>query len=323
MDKNQQDPEKSLTWPNHVLHLTRKNVEKTPRTLCIGLIYSLLSGKDWSSVKQDRMQSSFTTHSSAYCIPKVVVMGIWKNHVRESKSVSPQPPPKISFKNNWMKELGFRSCWKQQRYPTNPTKTKNPIIKNGGPVGEQPAGSFTQEIGKDVLFGREGTQNSRTERLVDGPTSIQSCVPESVELVEKDEDAGENVDADQTRTVSSVSGQSFTQLEEINIVLQSARIVTCSCGRSRKSPRSRAREENRQTSSSRSTSSRLAAEQRLKPIQQLFESDDPWNGQCKGIRVVRNNTKSAMFSMSSPLESRSDLLHLRTVLGWKRIQKKV
>ena len=84
---------------------------------------------------------------------------------------------------------------------------------------EQPSGSFTQEIGKDVLFGREST-NSRTERLVDGPPSSQSCVPVSVELVNKDEDADENVDADQTRTVRPVSGQPtgvFTQLEEIDI----------------------------------------------------------------------------------------------------------
>ena len=50
----------------------------------------------------------------------------------------------------------------------------------------------------------------------DGPTSIQSCVPVSVELADKD-DADENVDADQTRTVRPVSGQSFTQLEEIDI----------------------------------------------------------------------------------------------------------
>ena len=82
------------------------------------------------------------------------------------------------------------------------------------PVGEQPAGSFTQEIGKDVLFGREGTKHSRKVRLVDGPTSIQSRVPVSVELVDKDEDADENVDEDETRTGRPVSGQSFTQLEE-------------------------------------------------------------------------------------------------------------
>ena len=37
---------------------------------------------------------------------------------------------------------------------------------------------------------------------------------------------------------------------------------------------------------------------------------------------MRNNSESATFTMSSLLESRSDLLHLRTPLGWKRIQPK-
>ena len=48
----------------------------------------------------------------------------------------------------------------------------------------------------------------------------QSCVPVSVEHVDKDKDADENVDADQTRTGRPVSGQPiglFTQLEEIDI----------------------------------------------------------------------------------------------------------
>ena len=34
---------------------------------------------------------------------------------------------------------------------------------------------------------------------MDGPPSSQSCVPVSVELVDKDEDADENVDADQNK----------------------------------------------------------------------------------------------------------------------------
>ena len=37
--------------------------------------------------------------------------------------------------------------------------------------------------------------------------------------------------------------------------------------------------------------------------------------EARVIRVMRNNSKTAMFSLSSLLESRSDLLHLRTVLG--------
>ena len=58
------------------------------------------------------------------------------------------------------------------------------------------------------------------------------------------------------------------------------------------------------------------------PFSNNFEGDDPWIGQCRVIRVVRNNTGSATPPMSSLLESRNCLLHLRIVLGWKRIQKK-
>ena len=72
-------------------------------------------------------------------------------------------------------------------------KTKNPIVRTGRPVkSEQPPGLLTQEIGKGVLFGCKST-NSRTER------PVKSCVPVSVERLDKDKDADENVDTDQTR----------------------------------------------------------------------------------------------------------------------------
>ena len=41
----------------------------------------------------------------AYCIPKVVVMESGEI-IYEKVYVSPRSPPKISFKDNWMKELG-------------------------------------------------------------------------------------------------------------------------------------------------------------------------------------------------------------------------
>ena len=41
-----------------------------------------------------------------------------------------------------------------------------------------------------------------------GPPSSQSCVPVSVEFVDKDEDADDNVDEDQTRMERPESGQS-------------------------------------------------------------------------------------------------------------------
>ena len=78
---------------------------------------------------------------------------------------------------------------------------------------EQPSGLLTQEIEKDVLFGCEST-NVSTVR------PVKNCVPVSVERLDTDKDADENVDADQISTGRPVSGQSiglFTQLEEIDI----------------------------------------------------------------------------------------------------------
>ena len=99
--------------------------------------------------------------------------------------MSPRLRPKISFKDNWMKELDSEAAGSSKDSQRIQPKPKTQLSRTVRPVGEQP---FTQ-----------------------------SCVPVSVELVDKDEDADENVDADQTRTVRPVSGQSFTRLEEIDI----------------------------------------------------------------------------------------------------------
>ena len=79
---------------------------------------------------------------------------------------------------------------------------------------EQTSGSLTQEIEKGVLFGCESSN-------VSTGIPVNKCVPVSVERLDKDKDADENVDADQISTGRPVkSGQSigfFTQLEEIHI----------------------------------------------------------------------------------------------------------
>ena len=108
----------------------------------------------------------------AYCIPK-------RDHLRESIA-SPRLPPKISFKDNWMKELGSEVAGGNADSQQIQPKIKNPIVSTVRPVkSEQPSGSLSQEIDKGVLFGCEST-NERTERLVN------SCVPVSVECLDND-----------------------------------------------------------------------------------------------------------------------------------------
>ena len=197
----------------------------------------------------------------AYCIPKAVRMETGEI-IYEKVFESLQPPPKISlrndccYKDNWMKELDSEVAGGEDSQQIQP-KSKTQLSRTGRPVSEQPSGLLTQEIRKDVLFGREST-NSRTVRPVDGAPSCQSCMPVSVGRVDKDEDADENVDAEQTRTGRTVSGQptvSFTQFEEIDIDFRVSGLPHAVV----KLPRSRAREEDRKSSSPRSTSSRLAA----------------------------------------------------------------
>ena len=122
-------------------------------------------------------------------------------NIYEKVYASPQPPPKI-YKDNWMTELGSEVAGDGEESQQTQPKTKNPIVRTGRPVlAEQPSGSSVQEIDKRVSRGCESTDVS-------------------FERSDRDTDADENVDAEQTSTERPVSGQSiglFTQLEEIDI----------------------------------------------------------------------------------------------------------
>ena len=80
--------------------------------------------------------------------------------IYEKVYMSSWPPPKISFKDNWMKELDSEVAGSSKDSQRIQPKPKAQLSRTERPVSEQPAGSFTQEIGKDVLFGREGTKHS-------------------------------------------------------------------------------------------------------------------------------------------------------------------
>ena len=114
-----------------------------------------------------------------------------------------------------MKELGSEVAGGRNDSQQTQPKTKNPIVRTGRPVlSEQQSGSSVHEIDKRVLLGCECT-NERTGRLV------SSCVPVSVERLDQDKDADENVDADHVRTERPVENEQsirlFTQREEIDI----------------------------------------------------------------------------------------------------------
>ena len=119
--------------------------------------------------------------------------------IYEKIYASPRPPPKIYFKDNWVKELDSEVAGGSKDSQQIQPKSKTQLSRTERPVSEQPPGLLTQEIGKDVLFGC-GSTNSRTGRRVNASSFSQSCVPVSVERVDKDKDGDENVDADHVHT---------------------------------------------------------------------------------------------------------------------------
>ena len=67
----------------------------------------------------------------------------------EKVCASLRPPPKISFEDNWMKELDSEVAGGSEDSQQTQPKAKNPIVRTVRPVkSEQPSGSLTQEIDK-------------------------------------------------------------------------------------------------------------------------------------------------------------------------------
>ena len=185
--------------------------------------------------------------------------------MRQKVYASPRLPPKISFIDNWMKELGSEVARGEKDSQQTQQKTKNPIVRTGRPVlSEQQSDSSVQEI--------ENVSNLTAKApMKEQGDLFSSCVPVSAKRLDQDKDADENVDADQIRTVRPVrSGQSidlFTQREEIDIDFRVSGLPHAVVKQAETFPCSRTREEDRESSSSTSTPSRFATKYRLQPVQ--------------------------------------------------------
>ena len=132
----------------------------------------------------------------ACCIPKATMMETGEV-IYEKVFESPRPPPKISLKDDWMKELGSELA--RQAEGSQPTQPNlNSIHRTGRlVVTEQTSRSSTQEIDTRFSLDCEST-NLFVERL------------------EKDKDTDKDVDADRDRTGRPVGGHLSSQLEEID-----------------------------------------------------------------------------------------------------------
>ena len=111
MDKSHKDAD-DIDLNDHVMHNTCTMHGKDIKTRYIGSTSILPSRKDFSSVRLD---------------PKVVRMKTGEV-LDEKVYMSPRPPPKISLKHEWKRELGSelaRQCSTSKKFPTNSTNSKS------------------------------------------------------------------------------------------------------------------------------------------------------------------------------------------------------
>ena len=213
MNKEQRDPNTiDLEAPRLAWYHQKKWKKHQNTVYCVGI---KLAQKKRFKFYQTRPNAIILYDTlPAYCIPKAVMMETGEI-IYEKVNASPRPSPKISFKDNWMKKLGSEVAGGSEDSQQTQPKSKTQLLSTERPVkSEQPSSSLTQEIEKGVLFGCENT-NVRTVRLV------ESCLPVSVERLDKDKDADENVDADKISTERPAESEQsigwFTQREETDI----------------------------------------------------------------------------------------------------------
>ena len=99
-----------LIWTHHVLHGTSRKHGRNIKTLCIASIFNLLNRKDLSSIKQDRTQSSFTTHSQLVVSRKFLWWNLenflTRKYMRHLDLLQRFPSKTIG------ERIGFSSCWR-------------------------------------------------------------------------------------------------------------------------------------------------------------------------------------------------------------------
>ena len=123
MDKNHKDPDTiDLNEPRlaQYMHRARKKHLNTVSWVDINL--ALKKGLKFYQTRSNAIILHETL--PAYCIPKVVRMEIGEV-IYEKMYASPRPPPKISLKHDWMKELGLLDNQKEklldkQKVPNQP-----------------------------------------------------------------------------------------------------------------------------------------------------------------------------------------------------------
>ena len=248
MNKEHEDPhELVLTKPR--LASYKQKWKKAPRYGVQGRIH--LAQRKGLKFYQTRSNAIILYDTlPAFCVSKVVVMESGEI-VYEKVFVSPQPPPKISYKDNWMCDLDSDIAGSSKDTQRIEPKPKTQLSSTGRPAcGEK------EEIVERTTFDRDTLNQEKHDEVIDptstgrpvcGQESTKRCVltPKHVKEDQTGTGRPELVDQKEEHKIDfRVPGLSHALVEEAEH-LRVQELV---------------KKKDRKSSSSTSTSCRLAAE---------------------------------------------------------------
>ena len=132
MNKEHKDPDTiDLEAPSLAMYM-HKAWEKHENTVC-WVDFKLAQQKGFKFYQTRSNTIILYDTLPAYCIPKAIMMEIGEI-IYEKVYASRRPPPKISFKDNCMKELVSEVAGDRENSQQTQPKTKNPTVSTARPV---------------------------------------------------------------------------------------------------------------------------------------------------------------------------------------------
>ena len=205
MDKNHKDPDTiDLNAPRHAqyMHKTLKRHQNTVYWVDINL--ALKKGLKFCQTRSNAIILHETL--PAYCIPKVVRMEI--EGIYEKVYMSPRPPPKISLRHDWTKELSSEDAQRPEGQVVQQFKSSqsNQLIPNPGRDRTERPVVRTDRTGQHVVG--TNTRTAQDERKTSRSQEIdtRSC---HEEVVKNDRTGQPVVETRTTQTRSSDDSKSL------------------------------------------------------------------------------------------------------------------
>ena len=162
-DKNHKDPDTiELSVPRHAqyLHEAWKRHQDAENWVDINL--ALRKGLQFYQTRSNAIILQETL--PAYCIPKVVRLKIG-DVLNEKVYMSPRPPPKISLKHEWKRELGSEVARQPEGEVARQAKFFQPTQPIPNPIRERSERPAEMQDGRNTSHSQDMNVNSFCEEL--------------------------------------------------------------------------------------------------------------------------------------------------------------